>query len=131
MRLRGLVVLVVSVGCYREAPARREPSAYAELAARMPKALDALGRLRESLRGAGGDCAQLARSLRTFASAHASTLPQLRALMLRLNEQERERFEYEHHDDHALLDDLFAMSASCPGDAEVAAAFAMAGFRKP
>jgi hypothetical protein len=125
MRLVGLVVLF-ACGARQNQP---DP-AYAKLEAKLPAALEALGRLRDSIRAAGDDCPQVARSLRMFAQAHHQELRELGELMATLDEHQREKFEYDHHDDRVALAELFALTGtSCRGNKDVDAAVELAGFR--
>jgi septal ring factor EnvC (AmiA/AmiB activator) len=106
-------------------------TSYERLEAMIPGVLDALEKLGASLREAKGDCKRLAKTLRAFADKNAAVLPELGELMAKLSQQEREKFELDHHDDRERLEKVFAATSfDCPGDSEVAAALAAAGFRR-
>jgi hypothetical protein len=62
---------------------------------------------------------------------HIDLLRELRTLLARFDEQERERFELEHHDDPLRIEDVLAVSGSCRADEEVTAVFVIAGFSNP
>jgi hypothetical protein len=124
-----LAALALVVACTSPPPRIPETTAYARLETRWPRALEALGRLHSALRAAGDDCAQMARTLRTFASAHGTTMRQLGELHDQLDPHERERFDWDHVEERERLTGLFAMQQQCPSDASVSAAFEVAGFR--
>jgi septal ring factor EnvC (AmiA/AmiB activator) len=113
------------------APAKPPRTSYERLEAMIPGVLDALEKLGASLRAANGDCKRLAKTLRAFADKNAALLPELGELMAKLSQQEREKFELDHHDDRERLETVFAATRfDCPGDTEVAAALEAAGFRR-
>lgn len=129
LRPMRLAALALVIACSSPPPRIPETTAYARLETGWPKALEVLGRLHSALRAAGDDCAQMARTLRTFASAHGTRLRQLGELHDQLDARERERFDWEHAEDRERLSGLFAMQEQCRSDAGVTAAFEVAGFR--
>jgi hypothetical protein len=122
-------VLFIAIACGgRTKPAPR--TAYDELAARMPPLLDAIDRLAGTLRDADGDCPAIAGALRKFGDAHAQDLREVGELMGRLTPEEREHWQFEHDvDDRRVQRVVVEVSAACAGDAQVAAALDIAGFR--
>jgi hypothetical protein len=126
--VRVLLVAVLLLAC--GASAKQQQTPYTRIETLMPKVLAALTELGESMQKVKGDCPQLAKVLRRFADQHAALLPELTDLMGKLSDQERQRFELEHHDDRARLSKLFGAINVCSGNAEVEAAFVTAGFSR-
>ena len=128
--MRFLLVIVLAVGCARDAsPRGREPTAYEQLDVRTPEILGAIDRLAVLLRGTAGDCPRIASELRRFGDRRSAAMAELAELKRRLTAAERERFELDHSEDAARLGPVMAAVAPCDGDPEVEAAMTTAGFR--
>jgi hypothetical protein len=125
------MIVVALCACTHEPTPRAatDRSPYAQLEQRLPPTLAALGRLRDGVRAAGPDCSQVARTVRSFAADHAHMLDDVRTLYGRLDEKDRERFDYDHDEERGRFAELLQIARTCPDDADAMAAFKLAGLR--